>query len=797
MFERTLEKLELPKVIELVAEHTSFAVSRELAFDMWPADDAAMARHLQRLTSEGRMLLDSRASFSAAGAQDIRDPVRRASLGAVLDPNELLDIATTLTVSRAVKGAISKAGPAFSGLAQIVESITPFDELVLEIKRCIDPHGEVVDDASPILKRLRSESRLAHQRLVSRLEAILNSSKMKLMIQEPIVTVRDGRYVIPVKADFKGQFRGIVHDHSASGATIFVEPLATVDLNNRWRELQLQEEREVHRILKSLSNQISVGAEAIAESLAALAEIDLILAKARYSLEIEGTEPILVSNEEARSRDGCVLDVKRARHPLLKGGVVPIDVYLGGEFLILVITGPNTGGKTVALKTIGLLAMMAQCGLHIPADEGSKVRVFRSVYADIGDEQSIEQSLSTFSSHMKNIIQVLKRADEDSLVLLDELGAGTDPAEGSALARSILSFLIRRRIPALATTHYSELKTYAHATEGIENASVEFDPETLAPTYRLAIGLPGRSNALSIAARLGVPREVIDEAQGFINPAEPRVDNLLQEIQRERDRAVLDRRAAESIRQGAEELERSLREEKLRLLDERESILVKAREEAEGEIAEIRRKLRAAEDLIRNPVADRRASMEGLREAIAEVSQAQRELEKKMVQAERSPEAPEYISDASFQAGDYVLVRSLDQHGEVVSSLADRGEVEVSLGNFKVRVKARDVIKTRGRPRAAGAHLIPPTTVPCRPSPPSEIEVRGWRVEEVLPVLDQYIDDAYLAGMTSVRIIHGKGTGVLRQVVREQLARHPLVRSFVPAVVNEGGDGVTVAALAS
>jgi len=682
-------------------------------------------------------------------------------------------------------------------LIEIAERIAPMDDLELEIKRCIDAQGEVVDDASAILKRVRLEVKIAHQRLIGRLESMLESPLYKHIIQEPIVTMREGRYVIPIKADFKGQFKGIVHDHSASGATVFVEPLATVDLNNHWRDLQSQEQREVQRILRSLSAQVSANAEAIQEAVSALAEIDLILAKARLGIAMKGTEPILVGNDEAKRRGGPFLDIKRARHPLLQGNVVPIDIHLGGDFLILLITGPNTGGKTVALKTVGLLTLMAQCGLHIPADEGSRVRVFRRVYADIGDEQSIEQSLSTFSSHMKTIIQVLNQADEDSLVLLDELGAGTDPAEGSALARSILSFLIRRKVPTLATTHYSELKNYAHSVNGVENACVEFDPETLAPTYRLTIGLPGRSNALSIAARLGVPQEVIREAERFINPSESQVDSLLQQIQLERDRAALDRRTAASIRQGAEALQRSLQEERLRLHDERDSILEKAREEAELEIAEVRRRLRAAEDLIREPNPDR----EKLRQALAQVKEAQRHLEEKEPQIKgrgrKDLQDVEYALDRNFRVGDYVLVRSLNQHGDIVALWPGQSEAEVSLGNFKVRVRTRELVKTRGRPKAGKNSTDVLVSLPALSNPPaSEIEVRGWRVEEVLPVLDRYIDDAYLAGMTTVRIIHGKGTGVLRQVVREQLAKHPLVRSFEPASPSGGGDGVTVATLA-
>jgi len=620
------------------------------------------------------------------------------------------------------------------------------------------------------------------------------------------VTQREGRYVVPVKCDFRGQLRGVVHDQSASGATLYVEPLATVELNNRWRELLLDEEREVQRILKDLSSGVAAVAPELKENVAALAEIDFALAKAIYAGEMRAVAPAIVDGDAPVPAGDAgealpALRLQAARHPLLTGNVVPIDIWVGPDFSILVITGPNTGGKTVALKTVGLLTLMAQAGLHIPAAQGSRVRVFSSVYADIGDEQSIEQSLSTFSSHMTHIVDILSHADRHSLILLDELGAGTDPAEGSALARAILADLLARSATVIATTHYSELKAYAHLTPGVQNASVEFDVNTLSPTYRLSIGLPGRSNALAIATRLGLPRDIVRAARGLMDPRKVEVEALLGRIHAERQAAIAAKEATDAALEDARKLQKRLSESWHQIESERRRVLAEARAQAEDEIEAVRRRLTQAAARLEAGVLSR----ELLREAMQQTQEAERELgalprveEAVAVPADVETEEEE-ASPAGIGVGRTVWVENLQQHAEVVSPPDARGELEVQLGPLKTRVKASDVRPARAPAKRAPSEVqvaVPSVSVQ-REAPPVEVDLRGMRAEEALEVLDKYVQDAYLGGLPFVRIIHGKGTGVLRQVVREHLGRHPLVRSQQTAEAREGGEGATIAKLAN
>lgn len=798
MVKRTSETLELPSILDRLAQYASFSASHDLAIALAPSPSFEEVSRLQRLTAEARRLLDIRPNVSIAGARDVRDTVHRASLGGALEPLELLDISSTLACGRVIRSTLTRLAGQLPLLAEIAERIVVHEKLEREIARCITPKGEVADTATPILRRLRAEVRSAHQRLIERLEGLVNSAGLRHLIQEPIITQRGGRYVIPIKADFKGQFKGIVHDQSASGATVFVEPLETVDLNNRWRKLQLEEQREAQRVLRMLSSAVGDAADDLKDSVEALAEIDLALAKARYASALRAVSPRLIRHAPDDASDGgdphatTFLNLINARHPLLGESVVPISIHLGGDFFILVITGPNTGGKTVALKTVGLLVLMAQCGLQIPADEGSALRVFSRVYADIGDEQSIEQSLSTFSSHMTRVLEVLKEADEESLALLDELGAGTDPAEGSALARAVLQYLVKRRVPTISTTHYSELKAFANATPGVENACVEFEPETLAPTFRLSIGLPGRSNAIAIARKLGVPTEVIESASGMLDPVETQADRLLAQIQSERDRIERERLAVERLKDEVEALKTRLDERLEAIEKERQAAVEKAWRQVEREVEETRERLIAALEL-----EGQRADREQLAAALNEARQVQKIVDAKIAEpADRQLEPS--IRARELQSGDHVLVKSLNQYGELISPPDSRGEAEVQLGSFKVKVRSRDLEPVRSARQPSGNLAATRTEVrlASRDAPPPQIEVRAWRVEQVLPVLEKYIHEAYLAGLPEVRVIHGKGTGVLRQVVREQLAQNPLVRSFRTAEPRDGGEGVTVVELA-
>jgi DNA mismatch repair protein MutS2 len=793
-----LQTLEYHRILERMAAHTSFSFGRERALSIQPTTDLEEARRLLRLTGEARLLLDTKGTLSIGGARDVRPLLSRAERHATLDPQELLDIKETLVAGRALRRSLSRMGSQVPMLAQKASLIEECAHIAAEIARCINDRGEVMDSASAKLARLRAELKIAHDRLLDKLNRIIGNSDNAAFLQETLVTQRGGRYVIPLKAEFKGRIQGLVHDQSGSGATLFIEPLATVELNNAWRELQLEEEREVRRILMELTDLVAEESPLILRTLNIVAELDVIFAKAKYAEQIRATEPTLVefAPKPARSdpqggelppHPGSRIRLMRARHPLLAPEtVVPIDVVFTDGFFVLVITGPNTGGKTVSLKTVGLLALMAQSGLHLPAADGCELSIFQNVFADIGDEQSIEQSLSTFSSHLGNIVDTLKRADSRSLVLLDEIGAGTDPVEGSALARAILSHLVERRITTMATTHYSELKYYAQVTPGVENASVEFDVETLSPTFELTIGLPGRSNAFAIASRLGLPAEIVQEGRSLVAPETLEADVLLGEIQVAHRESQAELQTARAARQELQQLQGNMQKQVAEIEASKVSILAQAREEMREELETFQRELKRARRQI-----DRGGP---LPDAVAEAEQIAQALEAVMPPAPPPP-PPEFMP-GELRVGSSVWVKSLKAVGEVAAMDGDK--VEVSLGRFRLSVDPGD-LEIRASPvqeaARVGASEYAPQMQPTR-HVKTELDLRGWRVEETLAELDRYLNDAFLMGLPWVRIIHGKGTGVLRQVVREALAGHPLVAKYMPGKPEEGGDGVTVAELA-
>jgi DNA mismatch repair protein MutS2 len=796
--EHTLRVLEFDKVIERLARHTDFPVGRELALALKPSTQRDEVVRRQRITAEARRLREIQPRVGLGGVRDVRGPVDKAARGAVLQPQELLDIASTLSAAGGLRSAIGRVADEVPLLAALAREFEPMPELVAEIDRSIDQRAEVTDAASPALAALRRNVRVSHDRLQTRLQEILRSPQYREAIQEPIVTLRDGRYVIPIKADQRGQVRGIVHDVSSSGATVFMEPLSIVELGNEWRELQLEEEREVQRVLRELSGMAGESAEAIADTVAGLAELDLALAKAHLAEELDAWElPIAGAEQRWLVEAGGELHLLNARHPLLHGEVVPITVTAGGAYSALLITGPNTGGKTVALKTAGLLSLMALAGLPVPADAGSTVPVFASVYVDVGDEQSIEQSLSTFSSHMRNIIAILRSARRESLVLLDELAAGTDPVEGSALARAILSRLLEIGCLVVATTHHGELKAFAHTTPGITNASVEFDLETLRPTYHLTIGLPGGSNALTIAERLGLPREIIAAARGFVAPDAAQVESLLSDIRRERDEAVVAREAQERATGEAEEA-RSLAEDRLAEVETRLDEMV------EHTTAELERDAKAVRDLLVQAESDiERGRARRAAERLAKALERRKQIEEKRPPSRPKPpkRAPEHAGPRpeEIEAGDLVWIAGYDRYGEALSAPDERGEVEIHLGPLRGRVRLEQVERVQ-RPKHGEQPSTQPTgiagTQPPVETPPPELEVRGQTVDEALPTIDQYLDRAYLARLPWVRIIHGRGTGTLRRQVRDLLAKHPLVQSYETGKPAEGGEGVTVVHLA-
>jgi DNA mismatch repair protein MutS2 len=808
MDQKHLDTLEFPQVLARLAQHTTFSAGQELALALRPSPVFAEVQHQLQETREARYLLDTQGGIPLGGAHDVRALARNAVRGAVLLPSDLLDILGTLLVGRRVQRALARLHDRLPLLSDIAARIEPCEALADEINRCISDRGEVTDHASEKLARIRRELRTAHERLLDRLNRIVTDAHNAAFLQEALVTQRSGRYVIPIKAEFKGRIRGIVHDTSASGATFFIEPLSAVEMGNRWRELQIEEEKEVDRILAELSGQVGALADEIDWTVEALGRLDLAFAKAHYANSIDATEPDMVKlvpggwrldgegrrdeREASQPRHaGSTLKLIQARHPLIDPEkVVPIDVQIDAGYFIIVLTGPNTGGKTVSLKTVGLMAAMAQAGLHLPVADGSALSVFEGLYADIGDEQSIEQSLSTFSSHLNNIVKILDEADERGLVLLDELGAGTDPVEGSALARAILSHLLARRITTLVATHYSELKAYAQNTPGVENASMEFDLETLSPTYRLRVGLPGRSNAFAIAERLGLSRVIVNAARELVSPETIEAETLLAEIDAARRAADQAREEAAVLQRRSADQERRLAARLTAIEAERLSILAEARAQARREIDAVRREL----DELRAELERPRAS--GIDQEWLTQAQARLAAEEKAV-ATPTPAKPrpeEVAIGGDIQPGDTVWVEGLGTTGEVVSVADSNAEVQV--GSFRVRVRL-DSLERRGRPEPAPLQSSNPLAGQgSRPSPGVELDLRGQRVEEVGERLDKYLDDAFLAGLPFVRIIHGKGTGTLRRAVRQQLDRHPLVRSHRPGERGEGEEGVTVAYLA-
>ena len=872
---KTLHVLEYPKILERLAANCAFSGSAALARALEPTTSYDIALLRQQETTEARRLISVQ-DVSIGGAHDVRSKVELARIGGVLEPVDLLDIKYTLISCRELKrallgknspetlprdpnaaelknepkarqnqlkkqaaqlreGSVPRADHPYPRLAELALALPVPAGVVDAISRTISDKGEVLDSASPKLASIRAEIRVARERLLSRLQHYLGDNKTAQMLQDTIITQRDGRYVIPLRAEFKGQIKSIVHDQSSSGATLFIEPLAVVELNNKMREVELAERDEIRRVLAEVSAQVGMQGSVIIAGVEALAKIDLAFAKAKYAEEIRANEPILhplVNEQQPRRREKNVeesapeaetqeppskIRLFKVRHPLIDPAqVVANDIDLAPGTRAVVITGPNTGGKTVSLKTVGLLVVMAQSGLHIPAQSGSELSMFEDVFADIGDEQSIEQSLSTFSGHITNIIRILKKIDARStlnkdqgysMVILDELGAGTDPQEGAALARAILSHLLERGVSTFVATHYPELKAFAHSAAGVVNASLEFDVATLRPTYRLTIGLPGRSNALAIASRLGLPEAIIADARNEVNPDELRADRLLDDIRKERNRSSREREKTEKARQRGEDLNKELAGRLEKIEDERREVIAQAKAEAELEVEVLKRSIgRLRTDLkkLRQPL-DALEKLEAKAEKIEEKTQVPVERQAPKVEV-RQPVGV-------LKLGEKVIVRSLGSEG-IVTALGE-GDAEVQIGSLRIRAKLGELARksdeeqdqktaetVTGRTRRIQkiAGNLASTSLPSQaaaafgmPTPSMELDLRGQRAEDALLMLEAYLDKAYMAGMPFVRIIHGKGTGKLRQEVRAALKEHAQVASFEEGHPGEGGDGVTVA----
>jgi DNA mismatch repair protein MutS2 len=812
---KTLHTLEFQKVLERLAGYCAFAASTDKARQLQPTNNIDEAHRRLSETSEALQMLTTRPDLTIGGARDVRQVVDLAAHGGVLAPTDLLDIKSTLVAARTLARTFERLEGQFPTLYAIASQIPTSLGLVDGITHAISERGEILDSASDALAAIRRNLRIAHDRLMTKLQRMVSDPHTSPYLQEALITQRDGRYVLPLRAEFKGRIRAVVHDQSASGATLFVEPLSVVEHNNEFRELQLAERDEERRILTVLSQQVGMQAGNILDTVELIADLDLCFAKAKYSDDLSASEPTLHPiSKPSGHHPGTIIRLYQARHPLLNpASVVSIDVELDAQTYAMVVTGPNTGGKTVTLKTIGLLALMAQSGLHIPAHSGSEISLFHNLYADIGDEQSIEQSLSTFSGHVTNIIRILEHADQRSLVILDELGAGTDPQEGAALARALLTHLLERGITTLVTTHHPELKAFAHATPGVVNASVEFDLETLRPTFHLTIGLPGRSNALAIAQRLGMPEPIITSARSELSPTDIRAEDLLDEIHRQRDLSRKARTAAENARHEAEVMRAELAKRLEKIEDERMQVLEKARRQAEEQVEEVQDELRD----VRRQLARTRQPLE----VIEEVEEKVEELQESVVAPveRRAPEKSISTVRRAVRLGDKVRLHSLNTQG-VVTSLSEE-EAEVQVGILRIRARlaelqiiGEDLLPAQGPYGLPTARELMATAHPNTPgetetgsghtlaksmyaeSPGIELDLRGQRSEEALDSLERYLDSAYLAGLPWVRIIHGKGTGKLRQAVREALSQSPHVKSFETGGDKEGGEGVTVAKLA-
>ncbi|MFN3336282.1 MAG: endonuclease MutS2 [Thermomicrobium sp.] len=782
--------LEFDKVRSMLATYCHYSVARERALELTPTADPEQVRYLLQVTREAVRLLSERPGFTVGGFRDLRPLVEIARRGAALAAVDLRTILETLEAAQTLRRQFASSerwAERYPALAEFVDALADLPALRSDLARSIGPRGEVLDTASPALAEIRRQLKEAHDRLLERLRRLV--LERQEAVQEAYITVREGRYVIPVRADRRSALPGITHDVSGSGQTLFVEPFEVIELNNRWRELQAAEAHEIERILRVLSARVAEEAESLLRTVEAGAALDLALAKARFALDLDATEPELLQATESANAAGhprLRIRLRRARHPLLdQRTAVPIDIELGERYRILVITGPNTGGKTVALKTVGLLVLMVQAGLFIPAAPGSGLSVFPAIFVDIGDEQSIEQNLSTFSSHLRRIVATLQQADASSLVLLDELAAGTDPQEGAALARAILERLLAIGVLGVVTTHYPELKAFAAGTPGLENASVEFDPVTLTPTYRLITGLPGRSHALQIARRLGLPETVIERARELLGVGSPQLDLLIAEIQRRLSEAEAQAAAAAQARREAE----ALRKEAERLLaeakHEKQQALTVACAEVESELRRARELVRKLERLAESPTYPPPQVVESSLRALEEARRRVR----------RFAAGQHDSSGPALVVGDRVEIPTLGLEGEVVEVIAESDEVEVRVGQFRVRQPLSAVRRLGARPVESPWQPSYTVVTPTAPAVEPELHLRGLHVEDALARLDRYLDRAVRAGLPWVRIVHGKGTGALRQAVHDFLRNHPLVERWELAGPYEGGHGVTIAYL--
>jgi DNA mismatch repair protein MutS2 len=788
MQQKILKTLEFQKIIDKLFHYAATSLGKKRAEQLQPTNDLESVKQRLKFTDEAVLVERLKGAVPFGGIRDITAALHRARIGGVLSAAELLDIANTIAGGRKLRNfLLAVHGDHPIGLIKsLCEQITEHKSIENDIKSCIDEQAEVMDSASTELSRIRKELRTGATRAREKLEQMVRTPSIQKMLQDTLVTMRNDRYVIPVKQEYRANIGGMIHDQSASGATLFVEPEAVVMLNNRLRELKMKEEREIEKILRALTAGVAEAVEPLLVNGEALAELDFIFAKAGLARSMKATLPMM--------NDRGFIKLKKGRHPLITADAVPIDVELGNRYTTIIVTGPNTGGKTVSLKTIGLLSLMAMSGLFVPAEEESQLCVFDAIYADIGDEQSIEQNLSTFSSHMTNIIQIVRDMTPKSLVLLDELGAGTDPAEGSALAIAILEYIHQIGSRIVATTHYSELKAYAYDRKGIINASMEFDIQTLSPTYRLLVGVPGRSNAFAIAQRLGLARSIIESAKGQVDEEDQRVESMIATLEENRLTAESERQTAEQLRREVEALRRELQDQQDKFRLQRDKLMEKAEHEAREAVAKARRE---AEQII----ADLRklALEEGASIKEHKLIEARRQLDEAMPSLRSKHQAPRSQRKAQkVEPGDEVRVVSLGQKGHVVEEASDT-EVVVQLGIMKMKVKRDDlesIANTAASPKKAAQPAGAASVKRSRDdNVRTELDLRGSNLEDALLEVDRFLDEAFLSNLGQVYIIHGKGTGVLRSGIQDYLRRHRHVNNYRLGNYGEGGNGVTVAEL--
>ncbi|HZK12227.1 MAG TPA: endonuclease MutS2 [Atribacterota bacterium] len=794
MDEHTLSVLEFSKIKKQLKEEI-FTASGELIVEkITPKIDLQPIFNTQRETTEMREIIFYEGTPPFSRLEDLTRELKKSAIkGSILDAAKIIKILKVLITSRLIKNFLMKTKDKYPLIKKKAEKIRTFSELEKEIILCIGEDGLVLDRASLELRKIRRDLVKKEQALKNQLEKIIRSSRFATIIQEPLITIRQNRYVIPIKQEKKAKFPGIIHDKSDSGATLFIEPFGVVELNNLLRQLIKDEEKEILKILQKITTLIGEKAQEINNSILSLGEIDFIHARAVLADEMKAVEPILNQNG--------FINLIQAKHPLLQGPVVPININLGKVFNILEITGPNTGGKTVTLKTVGILTLMAQCGLHIPAAHGSEIAIFKKIFCDIGDEQSIEQNLSTFSSHMKYIVQILREANSDSLVLLDELGAGTDPTEGAALGMAVLDFLRKKDTKVIATTHHDSLKTYAYLTKGVCNARVEFDEETLKPTFQVSIGLPGKSCAFIVARKLGLAQEVVLQAQSFLSQEKIKADNLIEKIEQDKKLIEQEKKLVEVSKEESIEIKDKLEKELNKIEENKKEIILKTYQEAEKILRETQNRAEKIIEKLNKRTVINKESQGPLLKQMQVISQ-EIKAEIKKIKPERG-----LIKDQSIEKGDYVFIKSLNKKGIILSISTKSEKCKVQIDNIKMLVSIFDIEKTdksnkvpdkfshTGNDFSRGLNEGDSFSLSKIKAFKNEISIRHLTVEEARPVLEKYLDDAYLLGVSPVYIIHGKGKGILRQEVGKLLNETPFIKSFKLGNAKEGGIGVTIAYL--